>query len=124
MLPVGIVDPVRDLKEDHEVLRPKIERLVGTAEIETRIGPQIAFGILARMPLVRLTRSIGSHRSRSVRSCRPKQDFIRRRQITRSGTRTPIVLQTTATISFALSPRAITVCTAFNASSDTIRGAR
>src|SRR5262245_21568137 len=87
MLPGCIVDPVRNLEKDHEVLRPKVERFLGTAEIKAQIGPQIAFGILARMPFVRLTRPLGSHRSRSLGSDRPKQDFIFPRQLCLLGHR-------------------------------------
>jgi len=59
MQPGGVVDAVRHLQKDHQVVRAEVQRPVGPAEIEALIFAQLALGILARVLLVLLLGTIG-----------------------------------------------------------------
>jgi hypothetical protein len=54
VVPGTVVDSAGKLKEQHEILRPQIERLIGPAEIKAKLLAQITFGVFASVTLVRV----------------------------------------------------------------------
>src|SRR5690606_11400728 len=64
--PGVVVDAVGELQEQDQVLRAQVQRVVGPAEVEAPVFGQLAFGVLARVPLVALLRAIGSQPARGT----------------------------------------------------------
>ena len=82
MKPGVVIDAVGHLHEDGQVLRPKVEGVRGTAEIEALVLAERALGIFPDMALGFLSRCVRLHDLRSVASASSPEErlsLVRRR---------------------------------------------
>src|SRR5262245_56249122 len=73
--PGPVVDAVRNLEEDDEVLSPEVELSVGAAEVKASLLRQLALGILPDVAPPLGLRLTGADPNRLRRSPVPEQDF-------------------------------------------------